>query len=273
MTVSQQMLRFLVGGSIPALLFLVSAASPASAEIRAYISAPDAVTTGYGSVITNGFDTPTFALQTYNSPVTVAGFGTYQFGPSNQAKVTTDDQYGSGTGAYLGLGQFWTNTNNTLALDFVAPVRYFGISWSAGDSGNDISFYTGGNLIATYSTSQISSVLTPTTVTAVNGASYNTADYKGKPGTGENVGENYTYINFFGIDQSFDRVVFSNSANTGFESDNHSISFTTQTPNGTFVPAGFIGPVAIPEAETLPLVASALTLLGGSALLRRKKPS
>jgi hypothetical protein len=57
------------------------------------------------------------------------------------------------------------------------------------------------------------------------------------PPPGRNPSEPYVYLNFTGTGGTvFDKVVFNNPSNSGFESDNHSVYDQEITPPGTIVP-------------------------------------
>lgn len=285
--------------SVCAATFTVAllSAIPATAQtINAFLSGPTATDTPYvsGGGITikkNSFEAPAFSIptgtrttlltdivapdtNTANAPGT---FGTYLFSQGRAGLVAqgdTDDKFGNTTGQFIALGSNWTSTTNSLTIDFATSVRYLGFAWDAGDANNVIDFYNGNQYIATYSTSQIISVINPSvappTVTASdNVTTYNKADYYGLPGSPSvNSGESYTYINFISTGGTFNRVVMSNIGQSGFEQDNHATSENQLTPLGIFVPAG--NAIVIPETGSLALMLIPLAGLGQIVVRRRK---
>jgi hypothetical protein len=130
-------------------------------------------------------------------------------------QILAADQYGGvgATGNYMNIGRTG-GTSMTLTLS--GPVAYFGFEWEAADSGNAIQFYLQGALVASFSSA---------------GALGNlSSSYLGNPDTGQDSGEKFAYLNFFGTSgTTFDKIVFSNVGSTGFESDNWSIR-TAEVP-------------------------------------------
>jgi len=94
-----------------------------------------------------------------------------------------------------------------LTLD--TPSSYFGVFWSAGDAANRMSFYNGTEIVAEFTTANLMNLLPK--------------EYYGNPlDRRMNPGEPYGFINFYGDSStSWDRVVFSNTSTSGFESDNY----------------------------------------------------
>ena len=87
---------------------------------------------------------------------------------------------------------------------------YFGMWWSAGDPANVLTFYNNDELVARF-----------TTATMFGSASLS-SDYYGNPMTGENPGEPYAFINFYGDNQtSWNKIELSTIGSGGFESDNY----------------------------------------------------
>ena len=100
-------------------------------------------------------------------------------------------------------------SRTTLTLS--TPSSYFGMWWSAGDSANVWTFYSGGNQIAQFNVANVTSALP--------------AAYFGNPTPGPNHGadarEAFAFINFYGYaGTTFDRIVMSNPQGSGFEYDN-----------------------------------------------------
>jgi PEP-CTERM motif len=160
--------------------------------------------------------------------------GSSKYGSYDTSLIRNVDVYGGagGTGSY-----FDVNTNlggpafTTLTLK--QPERYFGLWWSAGDPNNVLQFYSGNTLVVTFHSSDVINFINSESSTLQH-------QYLGNPNNGGDPGEYFAYLNFFADpkDQSvtFDRIVFSNSGNSGFESDNHTIAASYTTISGTPVP-------------------------------------
>ncbi len=171
--------------------------------------------------LTGGF-TSTFGLSgaqtitgTYSADATAKSGSNLVSQPANQ--------YGGagGTGNYAELfnGSYTIN----LSATGVPGVNYFGIWVSALDANNQIQFYNGSTLIYTF---------TPTAMLAAINARANKSAYYGNPTTnylGQDSGEPFAFVNFFGVGGTFDKLVISNSGGTGFESDNHTVGY--RNPN------------------------------------------
>lgn len=120
-----------------------------------------------------------------------------------------DEKNNKGTNyALQGAGSGVLST--TLLLD--SPSSYFGLWWSAGDARNVLSFFSGNDLVAQFTTASLMNPLP--------------AEYDGNPMNRKlNSGEPYAFINFFGDQKTvWDKIIFSNDGQSGFESDN----FTTR---------------------------------------------
>jgi hypothetical protein len=147
--------------------------------------------------------------------------GNSAIGSCDKLLIRPADQFGGagGTGRYLTVNRNINAADVATTLTFTSPQRYFGVWWSAGDSTNTLSFYSGSTLLETFATSDI--------VNFINKQA-NKSSYFGNPNSGQNKGESYAYLNFFAdlsnTGLTFDRVVFSNIGGTGFEQDNHTIA-------------------------------------------------
>ncbi|MBM3762380.1 MAG: PEP-CTERM sorting domain-containing protein [Acidobacteria bacterium] len=159
-------------------------------------------TTVSGTMLTETFNAlPTGNLNNYFSLI-----GQY----SNGAVISDPNAWGgAGQTRYIAVGsQSQTTTYN---LNFFAPLDYFGLSWQAGDTKNELRFYNQGSLVQSFGTATIFGSLPST--------------YNANPNTGQNAQEKYAFINFFGTKgTAFDRIEFYNNGfSTGFETDNHTI--------------------------------------------------
>ena len=93
------------------------------------------------------------------------------------------------------------------------PIFYFGLWWSAGDAANYLYFYNGSTLLARMSTAYLKTEIASAPA------------YFGNPTPGSNHGkdssEPFAFLNFFDMgSQGITSIVLSNSASSGFESDN-----------------------------------------------------
>jgi hypothetical protein len=245
--------------------FAVAGRQPAFAGIDVYLSAPKSQATVFTNTLTETFEGFTAGIHTTSM---VATIGTYQLSTTTKLAVLADDQYGTGTGQYVSLGA-QSGTSAPVTLQLSSAQSYFGFSWNAGDANNEISFYNSGQRVGYYATSQVIGLLSHTTVTTLDGQTYQSSAYYGKPTTGVNSGEPYAFLNFIYTGGAFDKIVFSNSNSigTGFESDNHTIRTVAPTAPGSFVHAGN---ASTPEPGTLTLL-SGLGLSGGIFLKRRRR--
>jgi uncharacterized protein with beta-barrel porin domain len=173
--------------------------------------------TGISATWSNGVDT-IGALGNFNV-LPPDKFGGSSYGATN-ANLTNN----GGDSSY-GAAQNHVNTNIASAstITFSSPISYFGVWWSAGDSGNAIVFLNGTNVVATFNTAWLNSGLT------------NSA-YKGMPtgpSKGLNAGQNYAFLNFYGASNTtFTSVaIYQNTSGGNFELDN--LTVTTNAPATT----------------------------------------
>lgn len=222
----------------------------AQTSISAYLSAPQSQTSLYSNIVTETFNGLSVGDRTTDYS-TFAGGGTYGLSAGNPFSVVADDDHGNGTGNYITLG-YPAGTTAPFTLSFTSDQDYFGLAWSAIDANNGLTFYKDSTFIARFSGSQITTLLANTTVNRVGGGTYNSADYLGKPLTGENPVEAYAFVNFISSGGVFNKVVFDNSSqalSSGFETDNHTIrTVLGATPDNNFV---LIAQVSAPEPSTL----------------------
>jgi len=98
-------------------------------------------------------------------------------------------------------------------VTFADPIGYLGLWWSAGDANNYLYFYNANTLLAKMSTSYLKTEIA------------SAPTYFGNPTPGSNhnkdSSEPFAFLNFFDMGaQGITSVVLSNSASSGFESDN-----------------------------------------------------
>lgn len=243
----------LVGG-------LLAGSARAQTTISTYLSAPQSQTSIYSSIVTETFN----GLSLGNRTSDYSGFGgagTYGLSAGNPFTVVADDDFGIGTGNYITLG-FPAGTTAPFTLSFATDQDYFGLSWSAVDANNGLSFYKDSTFIARFSGSQITSLLANPTLNQVGGGTYSSSQYFGKPVSGQNATEAYAFVNFFTSGGTFNKVVFDNSNEplaSGFESDNHTIRTVPGTaPDNSFV---LVGSVTAPEPSSLLLMFTGTVLI------------
>lgn len=208
-------------------LFLFSFNTQAQEYLRVYTSAPEVMVSNVtgGTLTAETFES--FALPPddfdwallpngYNSVV-----GTYTQ-TEGESYVKDDDQYGAGTGQYMAI-----ETGANVRLVFDNPMEYFGFAWPAGDGQNNIKIYRQGEIIGTFATTDVIAMLPKDQsnfITSVNGTSYSTYNYYGKPGTGQNNGEPYAFLHFVATSGlAFDEIEFSMGNGGEFENDNHTL--------------------------------------------------
>src|SRR5262249_41586687 len=137
----------------------------------------------------------------------------------------------------------------TLALP--GAQSYFGMWWSAADSGNHMYFYSGSTLIGSFDSASAMNALT-------DPAYFNNPN----PGKELNGTQKYAYLNFVGTNATtFDKILFLNKdAESGFEADNWSIRGLAIPPgNIPGTPIGSLTPT--PEPATLMLAVSGLVVV------------
>lgn len=242
--------------------------------IVAYVEAPTIQSSSLNGITTTDFNS--YATGNYSSALTTP-IGTYQASANNQFRILSADQYGGagGTGNYFAIGSE-SGYNGPLVLNLNAQANYFGFWWSAGDVNNSISFLENGVLLATFTTSNIVSLLpnTPSgTVTAINGSVYNTKNYYGNPNNlSEDNQEPFAYVDVIANGLTFNQISFSNSTLTsGFESDNHSVANgVTNPPIGDVI----VENVPLTDAAQAPEPGTAgllIAALGGLGLIKFRR--
>ena len=265
----------------------LAASSQAAETVSAYLSAPytqsatDSGATsgaGYSTALVETFDESGMSTTTSFTSITSSAIGGTFTSTAGTNAIDANGQYGGGgEGNYLGVG-------GTVTLTFSSPVLYLGLFWCAVDSGNSATFYDqNGALLGTYNAATFSSLLpnnATSTVTAINGTTYNTINYFGQP-TGNastdptmssrlNNGQQYAYLNFIpggtaagGVPTEIGKVVLKETGAT-FESDNYAVLSSSTAPLGSFVPAG-----AVPEPSAWATTFGGAALLG--TVLRRRR--
>jgi len=237
------------------------------ASIKVYMAAPGIVDNPIGGATVetfNGFSTGNYVTDLATS------VGTFSLDATHKLMVHASDNYGGANTSNYAVFGAQNSSSAPVTLNVGSPQKYFGFWWSAGDSRNGLSFYLAGVLLARFSTADLVTILTPSTVTAIDGTSYARNLYYGKPpARTNNAGEPYAYVMFVMDNTMYDRIVFDNSglSNSGFEMDNMAILNQTVTvPVKSVFVKSVSSAVETPEPGTVGLAAAGLA---GLAILRR----
>ncbi|MGB0062837.1 MAG: hypothetical protein WBP85_00190 [Terracidiphilus sp.] len=210
-----------------ALACLLNLGTAGASTLTAYLSAPGEVATEINGATTETFNEVPLVGNQYNSNTLVSPIGTY-VGNSTRIPIIAADQYGGANGSqymYVGTRTGGDSTSVTLTLN--SPADYFGFWWSAGDPANEIQVYSDGTLVATFTTASLTSFLSTPTVTSLGGAQYVSSSYYGNPNAGtfngDDAAEPFAYVNLVATGFTFNQIVLTNDASSGFENDNNSI--------------------------------------------------
>lgn len=168
------------------------------------VEAPGVQQTTLANTIVETFDVlPAGPLSTYFAPL-----GIYSGGMT----VSEPNAWGGADQTrYLAVGA--QSRSTSYVLNLFSPQAYFGLYWGAGDALNELRFFNGSTLLASFRTADVMSGLS--------------AAYSGNPNTGQNMGEKYAFFNFTATSGvTFNRIEFYNDGTgTGFETDNHTFLF------------------------------------------------
>jgi hypothetical protein len=245
------------------LLSLVPGVTPAHAQLSAYLNAPRTSSSIFSGTTVEDFN----ALSTGNITTTYAsGIGNYLASGAAPLNIEGGGVPWSWDGTtHMAVG-VQSSSTGAVSLILSSPRNYFGFGWAAGDDQNRMSFYSGDTLLGTFSSATIQSILGGTNVTAVDGNTYLSADYRGQPASpSTNSGENYAFVNFIADSGlTFNRIDFwNNNTGSGFESDNHTILTSgTATRQGNMV--------FVTSVSSAPEPAVCLFMMPGAAILLKR---
>ena len=240
--------------------FLAAVFSPSgltrlqASAVDVYLSAPftqnaadDGLNTGGGlaNTTTETFNAPTFSTGKFTSFNSAAVPGVTYTSSTGNSTISAAGQYGGGgQDQYVGVAN-----GDSVTLTFATPVDYFGLLWSAVDSGNSLQVFDQNNqIIGTFNATTFSSILprnSTSQITAINGTKYNTIDYYGQP-TGSaattttlsnrlNNKEQYAYLNFITEPGTDIKKIVIEETGAIFETDNHAVITSRPTALGDFV--------------------------------------
>ena len=167
-----------------------------------------------------------FSTGQYSSLTSV--LGTFTAVGGGNFSIVAADAYGGagGTGNYIAIGA-QAGSTSPVQLTLTGPQAYFGIWVSAADQFNQMSFYSGNQLVGSYDA--------PAGLAALNKLP-NAGQYYGNPNNGADKSEPFGYLNFTGTNgTTFTSIVLANSGTTatGFESDNWTVAAVAQIHSGS----------------------------------------
>jgi len=267
--------RHLLACAVFVTLFGLGAAR--ASTLTAYLSPPGEMATEVTGATTETFNEVTLNSDQYNSNTLASAIGTY-VGNGTRIPIILADQYGGANNSqymYVGTRQSGDSTVVTLTLN--SPADYFGFWWSAGDPANEAQVYSNGTLVATFTTDALTSFLSTPTVTALNGTQYVSRDYYGNPNSGsfhgDDSAEAFAYVNLVATGFTFNEIVLTNDASSGFENDNNSVyagSLNIPQNYASFVEVEDI-PVTTPVPE--PNYAALMSLILAAAAAWKLRPA
>lgn len=245
----------------------VSTSALAAVTYKVTLEEPGVVntTTGFDYVGVETFDGPSRIVGSGQSFQTTfipengensAIIGTYQ-----DLRIMPSGVYGGAGGSQYAVAGLGTG-NNEYSLTFSQTgangLNYFGYWLSALDGGNNVRFYSGDELLFTFSAQDAFNE-----IASMPGSNY--IGKPGDPGVGENIDEPYAFLNFYLQGGTFDRVVFDQNARpaSGYESDNHTVGYY-HTQTGTPITPG------VPEPATWAMMLLGFGVVGGAMRSRAK---
>lgn len=189
--------------------------TPYSYDVLMSVEAPSNVVTSLPDVTIQSFTG--ISAGNYSTFNSTAGIGTY-----TDLSVVNNNQYGGATGtgdyAVTSTGGVGAGVYPSTTLTFNAPVSYFGLWWSAGDSANTLTFYNGATQVAQFTTADLIGQIPNVGITSA---------YYGNPTSahlGNDGSEPFAFINFYGVNNTtFTSVTLSEPNTSGFENDNNTI--------------------------------------------------
>ncbi len=198
------------------------------------------------------------SLSTGVHGIHVSNFGNDDLGiigTYHGVNVQAADQFGgaSGRGNYA---VSCINATSGYSISFNQDLTYFGFWLSALDGGNQLSFFSSGTEVFSFSANDVFGLVS------------DKSGYHGNPNEefrDQNRDEPYVFLNFFADDDSsFDEIVFRQTTpGAGYESDNHTVGIWKEQ-SGTMVPSS-----QVPEPGSLLLLMGAVLGAAATRPLRR----
>lgn len=227
--------------------FNSGAAHAISFRVTTGVASPTgAINQGAYSEFAKQKQTTTINFNSGAAPTT--GFAQYSFtNNSALSSIRSDVWAPAGPEGEINEGKYLAVfRGNAVTVKLAKTLNYFGINWGAISPGNTFSFFKGDSLVKSFTTLDVNPV-----------APIRAIQHKGE-GNG--------YLHFYSDSEqdNFDKIVISQTAATGFESDNHSFHIGT----GKFDFDRELNQ-SVPE----PSIVLGLMAAGGSMLLRRKQKS
>jgi len=258
-------MRFIGFCSIIFLFSLLGSRHAGAQTLMAYIEAPGAQVSTFAGV--TGAETETFNGISQGTKTTnfASAIGTFHFSTTAKGTIEAADAFGGANGSqYMTFGA-QSGTSAPITINLNGSYNTFGFWFSAGDTNNGVTLYSGGTQFARFSTADIVSLLSGSTVTSLGGTVYTSSSYFGNPnGTNEDTAEPFAYVQIISS-TSFDKIVLDNSGTTatGFETDNFTVAAGTFTAPVTDVFVGSLAVVPEPSHYAVLMGACILLLVGG----------
>lgn len=233
---------------------------PFTVSLESEMPGAQTTTTGFDASGVETFDT--ISTGTGNNFLSTFGGSVFRGNYSN-VEVRNADQFG-GAGGDTRYAVTFTSSGYSVDLSSTQPggVTYFGYWLSALDRGNNVSFYSGGNLLFTFNAAAAASFI---------GGLPSAPSYRCNPNNefaNRNCGEPYAFLNFYARGgTTFDRIVFDETPQVGgYESDNHTVGRWNRIA-GTVIPVPGTT-TAVPEPASWLMLVAGFGLVGAG--MRRR---
>ena len=233
---------------------------------------------GFSGTVANFTPATTYAYSSGGAGATSASDAIQIVAPNDVGGARTSPTNSTRTNYFsVGAQSGQPTAKATLTQAGSQGMSYFGLWISALDAQNNLDFYNGSKLVATFNADAItnSGKLTGTR----NSTGAGTGHYGNPNNSNANGNESYVFVNFYAANNAaskFDTVVFrNNGTGTGFESDNHTFAFDYAQTAADYalltnpLSPGFIQVLPVPEPATALAAVAGLLALGRLARRRR----